>query len=181
MKSLTLKSGVILMAIPVSPNDDYMAGSDGQVYSRTKYAGFGRKDRVDWYPLAGHRTKKGYRSISLCHNSIKITKNVHRLICMAFHGLPQSPSMQVRHLDGNPENNCPKNLAWGTQEENWMDRESHGRGMKGEKHHQAKLTNVEREHIRWAVLKGLCSQSRAARVLGMSQPAISSVCRGELD
>ena len=41
-----------LRPIPVSPNDDYMAGSDGQIYSRTKYAGFGRKERVD--SRAGH-------------------------------------------------------------------------------------------------------------------------------
>lgn len=178
MKRLTLTSGVVLVPIPVSPNDDYMAGSDGQIYSRTRYAGFGRKVRVDWYPLVGHKMKKGYRSISMCHNNVKVTKNVHRLICIAFHGEPPARSMQVRHLDGNPENNKPENLAWGTQVENWLDRQSHGRGMKGENHPMSKLTDVERSHIRWAVAKGLCSQHHAARVLGMSQAAISSICLG---
>lgn len=178
MKDLTLKSGVVLKEIPVSPNDDYMAGSDGQVYSQTRYAGFGRKERVGWYPLAGHKTAKGYRSISMCHDNVKVTKNVHRLICMAFHGMPAKESMQVRHLDGKPSNNKPENLCWGTQEENWLDRESHGRGMKGEKHHAAKLTDAEREHIRWAVLKGLASQRHIAKVLGMSQASISAICRG---
>ncbi len=179
MKLLATKLGVILKAIPVSPNDDYMAGSDGQIYSRTKYAGFGKKVLVDWYPLVGHKTTKGYRSISMCHNNTKVTKNVHRLICMAFHGIPEKESMQVRHLDGNPKNNAPENLRWGTQQENWQDRELHGRGIKGEKHHASKLTDEERKHLRWAVKAKLCSRRHAARMLGMSQSSISEICRGD--
>jgi len=178
MQSLTLTSGVVLKSIPIAPNDDYMAGSDGRVYSRTKYAGFGRKALVEWYPLAGHMTPKGYRSVSMCHNNVKVTRHVHRLICMAFHGMPRMKSLQVRHLDGNPGNNVPDNLRWGTQEENWMDREAHGRGIKGEKHHASKLTNLERSHIRWVVMKGIASQRNVARVLGMSQASISAICRG---
>ena len=38
-----MNTKLVLKPIPVSPNDDYMAGSDGQIYSRTKYKGFGRK------------------------------------------------------------------------------------------------------------------------------------------
>lgn len=181
MSQIVLTSGVVLRPIPVSPNDDYRAGTDGQIYSRTRYAGFGRKDYVDWYPLSGHLKPKGYRSVSLCHNNVKVTKSVHRLVCMAFHGMPPRLTMQVRHLDGNPQNNCPTNLEWGTQEQNWQDRESHGRGMKGEKHHQSKLTDEERSHIRWAVEKGISSRRHIARILGMSQPAISSICRGLSD
>jgi hypothetical protein len=172
MKQLKTKSGVALRPIPVSPNDDYMAGSDGLIYSQTQYAGFGRKKRMDWYPLAGHLTKKGYRSISMCHNNQKVTKSVHRLVCMAFHGTPPKPSTQVRHLDGDPNNNVPSNLKWGTQEENWLDRKAHGHGCEGEKHPMAKLTNKERAHVRWAIQKGLCSQRHAARVLGMTQGGI---------
>jgi hypothetical protein len=172
MNSINLASGVELREIPISPNSDYMAGSDGQIYSRTRYKGFGRKEYTDWYPLVGHRTKKGYLTVSLCHNNIKVTKTVHRLICMAFHGMPESKSMQVRHLDGDPNNNVPNNLKWGTQYENWMDRKAHGHG---EKHPMSKLTNKERGHIAWAMSKGICSQRQVARALGMSQSAISSL------
>lgn len=175
MKSFALTSGVTLKPIPVAPNSDYMAGSDGQIYSRTRYAGFGRKVLVDWYPLAGHRTKKGYRSITMCHENVKVTKNVHRLVCMAFHGMPEVATHQVRHLDGNRENNVPENLCWGTQEENWQDRIAHGNGIAGEKHHAAKLTDKERSHVRWAINNGLCSQRHAARVLGMSQAAMYAI------
>lgn len=172
---IMIGAGVELRSIPVSPNADYMAGSDGEIYSRTHYKGFGRKDFVDWYPLRGGRMKKGYRTVSLCHENQKVTKSVHRLVCMAFHGMPPTQSHQVRHLDGNPANNLPVNLTWGTQEENWQDRKAHGHGIEGEKHHSSKLMDTERDHIRWAVSRGLCSARAAARALGMSPASISNI------
>lgn len=178
---LTLPNGVLLKPIPSSPNDDYMAGSDGNVYSRTRYKGFGRKEYVDWYPLSGHVTAKGYVSISMSHENKKVTKHIHRLVCEAFHGAPPTPTHQVRHLDGNPANNVPTNMMWGTQEENWADRQAHGHGVKGEKHHAAKFTNFERQAIRWAVQKGLTSQRNAARVLGVTQSSIYEIVHGSED
>lgn len=168
---------VILKIIPEAPNDDYRAGSDGHIYSRTEHKGFGRVIYRDWYPLKGHFTKKGYRTVSLCHNNKKVSRSVHRLICSAFHGPSPSPVHQVRHLDGNPNNNLPGNLCWGTQAENWQDRRIHGTASVGEKHPAAKLTDQEREHIRWAVSRGLCSRRHAARALGMSESAISGLCK----
>ena len=180
MEDIKLTNGVLLKPIPISPNEDYMAGSDGQIYSRTKYKGFGRKEYVDWYPLQGHSNGKGYQNISMSHQNHKVTQNVHRLICMAFHGMPPFPSSQTRHLDGNPGNNLPGNLKWGTQEENWMDRKVHGRGTEGEKHPMAKLTNFEMKALKWSIEKGLVSQHHAAKILGMSQAGIYAVVHREL-
>lgn len=175
------KLGVKLREIPVSPNSDYMAGDDGKVYSRTRYAGFGRKELVDWYPLSGSRSSKGYLIVSLCHNNKKVTKSVHRLVCMAFHGMPANASLQVRHLDGDKSNNSPENLAWGTQVEQWMDARSHGTSHDGERHHASKFTNMERAHICWAIRKGLCSQRQAAASLGVSQSSVFEIVRGKWD
>lgn len=177
--SITLPSGIVLRAIPESPNDDYMAGSDGNIYSRTKYKGFGRKEYVDWYPLTGGRMRKGYKSVSLCHNNIKVTKSVHRLVCSAFHGPPSNKTLQVRHLDGTRDNNIPNNLAWGTQVENWEDRKAHGRGNGGASHPMAKFTDFERKAIRWAIQNELCSQKQAARMLSVSQAAIYGIVNSE--
>lgn len=166
---------ITFKTIPVSPNDDYMAGSDGQIYSRTKYKGFGRKELVDWYPLKGYVSAKGYQTISMSHENKKVTKSVHRLVCMAFHGLPPVATMEVRHLDGNPANNRPENLCWGTGQENWQDKRLHGKATVGERHHAAKFTDEERVHIRWAIEHGLCSQRQAARVLGMALSSIQGI------
>lgn len=171
-----MNTTLVLRRIPISPNDDYRAGSDGRIYSRTRYAGFGRKERVDWYPLVGHKDKrKGYMRVSLCHESNKVTMSVHRLVCMAFHGLPPTPKAETRHMDGNPENNRPTNLCWGTAAENWHDKRLHGTATVGERHHAAKFTDTEREHIRWAIRRGLCSQRAAARALGVAQSSIQGI------
>jgi len=69
-------------------------------------------------------------------------------------------------------------MTWGTQEENWADREAHGRGMKGEKHPAAKFSNFERQALRWAIEKGLTSQRHAARALGVTQSSISEIVHG---
>lgn len=181
MCEIKLESGVVLMPIPESPNEDYRAGSDGMIYSRTKYCGFGRKGFVDWYVLKGFTTKKGYQSVSMSHNNIKVTKYVHSLICSAFHGQAPQKRMQVRHLDGNPSNNVPNNLAWGTQAENWQDRRIHGTASVGEKHWNAKLTDEEREHVRWTLKNGLCSQRQMAKKMGISQAAICRIAHSDPD
>ena len=166
---------LVLKPIPISPSDNYMAGSDGNIYSRTKYRGFGKKDSVEWHVLTGHDTgQKEYLAVSLSHNNIKVTKFVHRLVCMAFHGMPEKDSMQVRHLDGNPHNNVPANLCWGTQYENWQDRKIHSKGNSP----NSRTTPLIRQHIRWAVSEGIASRRQIARALGMSQPSITEICHG---
>jgi hypothetical protein len=178
MYDIILDTGVKLLLIPSAPNDDYRAGSDGQIYSRTRFSGFGKKEYTNWYPLKGCKQKKGYISITMCDKGKKRTRNAHRLICEAFHGEPNPRSLQCRHLDGNPEHNTPDNLMWGTQEENWMDRKEHGHGMEGEKHFASKLSDKEREAIRWVVSKGICSRKHIAKMLDMSSSAISIICKG---
>ncbi len=48
------------------------------------------------------------------------TLAVHRLVALAFHGLPPLSNQRivVGHLDDNPSNNRPANLKWITQREN---------------------------------------------------------------
>lgn len=46
------------------------------------------------------------------------TLRVHRIVCLAFHGEPPVPNMDVMHLDEDSHNNTPENLSWGTRKEN---------------------------------------------------------------
>lgn len=43
---------------------------------------------------------------------------IHRIVCLAFHGVPPSPDMEVLHGDEDSHNNTPDNLSWGTRKEN---------------------------------------------------------------
>lgn len=50
--------------------------------------------------------------------------NIHLLVAEEFVG-PRPPGMEIRHLDGNPENNRADNLAWGTRSQSIADRKRH--------------------------------------------------------
>jgi len=66
-------------------------------------------------------------AIGLRCGGLTIRLLVHRIVCTVFHGQAPSPLHEVRHLDGNPQNNVPSNLAWGTHAENMGDMVAHGR------------------------------------------------------
>lgn len=48
------------------------------------------------------------------------TKEIHYLVCLAFHGPPPDDGLryEVNHLDGNKHNNLPSNLEWSTRSDN---------------------------------------------------------------
>jgi hypothetical protein len=50
---------------------------------------------------------------------------VHQLVAEAFIG-PRPDGQEVRHLDGNGLNNRLENLAYGSHQENMLDRRAHG-------------------------------------------------------
>lgn len=81
----------------------------------------------------------GYVYVSLRRNAERHMKTVHRLVARAFHGEPAA-GLQVRHLDGNKENNRADNLAWGTATENAYDKVAHGA------HHYAKRSACKHGH-----------------------------------
>lgn len=70
----------------------------------------------------------GYR-IYYVGGAVKKRLLGHRLVALAFHGEPPEGCPLVRHLDGNPDNNKPENLAWGTYSENEADKKTHGRNF----------------------------------------------------
>ena len=168
---INLPNGVKLAEIPSLQDKDYMAGDDGRIYSC--------KRNIEWYPLKGGKNRQYYTHIVIYRNGKAIGYLIHRLICEAFHGPAPEGKKQVRHLDGNPENNKPENLAWGTGFENWADKKRHGRGYEGEKHPQAKLTNFEREAIKWVVKNNIASIRQIARMLNMNHSSISQICKQE--
>jgi hypothetical protein len=172
MKEIILPNGTKLAPIPSLPENDYMAGNDGRIYSR-KYKG---KMSIgsSWYPLIGYKDKGNYYCVDI-YIGKRLHKKVHRLICEAFHGSTPEGKNIIRHLDGNPQNNKPENLAWGTNKENWADQKRHGRGYEGEKHPRSKLTNFERNAIRWIIKKNIASISQIAKALNMTYRAISYV------
>lgn len=100
----------------VSDFPNYEVSDRGRVRSLARHPG-----RV----LAAGPDGGGYPHVQLHRDGTSRTLRVHVLVAAAFHG-PRPEGLEVRHLDGDPTNNRPENLAYGTHSENMQDRTRHG-------------------------------------------------------
>lgn len=138
--------GVRLCPIPGAMG--YAAGSDGFVYSFLKQGTFGSRFSTSCRKLRGHPVGRGYLHVTLCVRPGKSqTHRVHRLVCAAFHG-PCPDGMECSHLNGNPSDNRPENLAWETRSENHARKHEHGKAQVGDRHGCAKLSSRDVSEIR---------------------------------
>lgn len=66
------------------------------------------------------RTSIGsYFNVSAVSDDLRYrAKQVHDLVCRAFHGPPPSEGHEVNHKDGNKHHNLPDNVEWMTRSEN---------------------------------------------------------------
>lgn len=150
--------------IPSHPKHE--ASSQGRIrHARSKRV---RKPKV---------LRNGYLSVNLStenRRSVHIT--VHRLVAMAFHGMPE-PGQVVRHIDGNKRNNTPENLAWGTPRENYDDLVRHG-SMAGDRHPMRRLTEATAVVIVSRVRAGESRRTMAVEY-GVSYSTIKALCSGQ--
>lgn len=77
----------------------------------------------DAAPPATVRDSDGY--LNLCRGGRASKVKVAHLVAEAFIG-PRPDGSVLRHLDGNPANNTPANLRYGSQSENQYDAVGHG-------------------------------------------------------
>jgi hypothetical protein len=97
--------------------------------------------------------KDGYPRIRLADGlGNKPGFTVASLVIVAFTG-PRQCGLEVRHLDGNSQNNHAVNLVWGTHLENEADKKIHGT------HHMRAVTScpLGHEHAPW---NNVASQAR---------------------
>ena len=96
----------------------YQASSEARLRSVPRTLRDGRT--AGGVVLEPQRDKDGYPTVKLGRKRVRVNVAVQ----LAFAGPPE-----VRHLDGDHENNRPGNLAWGSRVENERDkRKGKGRG-----------------------------------------------------
>lgn len=82
-------------------------------------------------------TKSGHLNVRLYSRDHKCEWNqqgIHRLVALAFIG-PCPQDMEVCHNDGNPSNNIPTNLRYGTRSDNQLDIVKHGNNPRSNRTH----------------------------------------------
>lgn len=101
---------------PIPGFEGYLVSNHGRVLSRRQ----GTPRLLSAPP--GH---KGYRTVGLMRSGRAESIRVHQLVAAAFIG-PRPDGLQVRHLNGDNQNNHVANLAYGTPSENNLDQVAHG-------------------------------------------------------
>lgn len=122
--------------------------------------------------LKGCVAHRGYQRVSLSRDGKPYLSYVHALVAAAFIG-PRPPGQLVRHFDGNPVNNRPTNLLYGTGVDNMADAAAHGTLRRGENHNMAKLTEHQVRAIRR--LHRVHTYKHLAREFGVSVNQIDNI------
>ena len=151
----------------------YLISSTGEVISYAhNWRGYGA--RILKQDLNSH----GYPRVRLVVGGKRKSFLVHKLVAEAF--LPPRPSEyhEIRHLDGNKQNNSITNLAWGTRKENAADREVHGRTAKGSKNGWSKLDETKVRDIKRLSQEGVPG-CRIAEMFGVSKTNIYYILSGK--
>jgi hypothetical protein len=133
--------------------------------------------------LTGFKNWAGYRLYPLYHGVRRggrqpkaERQQIHRLVLMAFVGLPPERHVAA-HLNGDNSDNRLSNLAWVTRTENESHKKIHGTAQEGERHHAAKLTDAQATAIRRRRESGETLTSIAADY-GVSISTVSLIGRG---
>lgn len=148
----------------VSDFPGYRVSTDGRVESCRGTCGKDRGLLTDHWHVIRPRTNKvsGHLSVKLRRDGKTFTRYVHHLVLNAFVG-PCPPGLECRHKDGDPSNNRLDNLAWGTRAENMADRVDHGTSNRGERHGNARLSEMVVVEIRRLAEAGMDSGAIGAR------------------
>lgn len=113
---------------------------------KTRYSvsNYGRVSGVKGQIITPYRHTNGYLRVGVClpGGTVK-TEYVHRMVAIAFIGLPPTADHQIDHIDHNRANNILTNLRWMTKQENLARRFV----RRGEGHFNSRLTAQDVEQI----------------------------------
>jgi hypothetical protein len=153
----------------------YRFSADGRVETRYRGGRLGNQ----WVELKGSIQKNGRLRVDLRMPGQQKARHyfLHCLILEAFAG-PAPPGTQACHFpDRNLLNNRIDNLRWDTPKANQKDRIIHGTDARGEKNHQAKLSEEEVVRMRTMRNQGTKIKDLAQR-FKVSQSLVVHICTG---
>ena len=143
----------------------YEISNFGRVKSSLYYNGTNER-------ILKQRISKGYCRVLLIKDKGRYSKQVHRLVGLAFIGNPENKP-QINHKDGVKTNNHVDNLEWATAKENRLHAAKNGLTAKGERNANSKLT--EEDIIKIRSMEE--SQRNIAAMFGVSHTLIRNIRR----
>ena len=152
----------------------YAAESTGRVWSCVKTGRY-------WKQLS-HRVHNGYIFVGIINVATRklSTRQVHALVCSAFHG-PKPEGMECCHNDGTRDNNSPGNLRWDTRSNNLLDAVRQGvyghPGRYGDDASYKKLTSSQVSEIR-AIGRTMTMKALGSR-FGVSASQVCNILQGK--
>lgn len=156
---------------------DYSVSSRGRVRRDTPTT----RNRNGGNILKPRAGTKGHQYVNLYQSGRPKSMYVHRLVLLAFCGLPPVGKPFTGHRDGDPSNNFLDNLRWVSAAENSADSVAHGTNgrptTRGEKNWNAKLNAKKIERARHLLAVG-CSARSVARDFGVSHSTILNAVNG---
>lgn len=127
--------------------------------------------------LSPHKSSGGYLFIRLTVNGHQKSVCVHKLVTEIFLG-KRPIGLQVRHLDGNKENNRIDNLVYGTAKENGADNTRLGVMPRGEKVNTNVITTKQAK-LCFELLKNELSATEIAKVLKIPRNTVYKIKYGK--
>ncbi len=115
----------------------------------------------------GRHCKSGHVSVVLHRGTPGLP--VHQLVLRTFVG-PPPEGMEVRHLDGNPQNNALDNLCYGSRHDNIIDVYRQGKAWR-------RLTLAEAQEIKDLLNRGYTAP-QIARIMKTSESSVYHIKEG---
>lgn len=100
----------------------------------------GREQWSQSGPISGSPNQTGHIVVRLYRDGKPVNRQLHRIVCEAFHGLAPEGKPMVLHWDDDPSNNRPENLRWGDGFDNQQD------SVRNRSHVNSRKTRCKRGH-----------------------------------
>lgn len=167
--------------LPDVPPGRYEVSSKGEVKSLAKTITdvLGRTRRIPEKMMSCPKNLKGYPAVSFQYGSCVVTREVHRLVALAFVPNPLGLT-HVNHIDGIKFHNDSANLEWTTQADNNVHAWKTGLRdcCKGAKHHRATVSDEVLLKAKKMIEEGM-TQKQVAEVVGVNRATISKWMSGK--
>jgi hypothetical protein len=116
----------------------------------------------------------GYHQVCLQDRGRLLKEYVHRIVAVAFLGVPVGDRKEAAHYDGDKTNNNLTNLRWATRLENESDRVRHGRTTKGRKFPGRWKAPIE-DHVAAAICSSPHGPTQTGRIFGVNRRTVQQI------